>query len=61
MQTRSYPRMGLLLLLAAMPVLAYEPPAPTTLEELKQAITTVLHETQTPGAGVVLVYKNKVL
>src|SRR5262245_14667352 len=62
-------RVGLLCL-ATLPLLAFgcagqaekdEPPAPATLEELDQAITRVLHETQTPGAGVVLVSKDKVL
>jgi CubicO group peptidase (beta-lactamase class C family) len=59
-----------LLLPTAMLLLAFgcapepkkvEPPTPATVEELEQAIIRVLHETKTPGAGVVLVSKDKVL
>jgi CubicO group peptidase (beta-lactamase class C family) len=59
-----------LLLLAATPLLAFgcapepkkvELPAPATVQKLEQAITSVLHETKTPGAGVVLFSKDKVL
>ncbi len=37
-----------------------EPRVPQTTEELEHAISAVLRETQTPGAGVALVSKDEV-
>jgi CubicO group peptidase (beta-lactamase class C family) len=60
----------LLLVLAGLPLLGLgcagkpdrdEPPAPTTTEELRQAIAGVLEDTSTPGAGVALVSRDRIL
>src|SRR5262249_36889301 len=38
-----------------------EPPAPTTTQELHQAIADVLEDTHPPGAGVALVSRDRIL